>query len=348
MSKEVFHSLLKRYLEGRCTEEEKKIVEQWYNVLDQEGLPAYQEGELQAMDDRLWATLSKKLDDTSEPRRVSFFGRRSTQLGIAASLIAGLLLTGYFVRTDHATPDAIAREAGVTLQMRQNMTVLPVPVQLEDGTRVTLAPGAVLQYPDRFAANKREVFLTGEAFFEVSKDKQRPFLVFSEDLITQVVGTSFTVKAQGAGHPSEVAVVTGKVMVSRNTEGAILRGLLMEERQVYLTPNQRAVLDLETEELAVSLVTEPVPLSAEDAPAERIVFEFEEAPLKTVLHNLERAYGITIQPENVNLYNCTFTGDLSGEDLETRLEFICSSVGAGHTIEGTTIRITGKGCPGGQ
>jgi transmembrane sensor len=98
----------------------------------------------------------------------------------------------------------------------------------------------------------------------------------------------------------------------------------------------------------VSLVSEPVPLSAEDAPAERIVFEFEEAPLKTVLHNLERTYGITIQPEDTNLYNCTFTGDLAGEDLETRLEFICSSVGAGYTREGTTIRITGKGCPGSQ
>jgi transmembrane sensor len=345
MSKEVFHSLLKRYLEGRCTEEEKKIVEQWYTVLDQEGLPAYRESELEAIDDRLWATLSKKLDDASETRTVSFFRRRSTQLAIAASLVGGLLLAGYLVRTDHATPDAIAREAGVALQTRQNMTVLPVAVALEDGTEVTLQPGATLQYPARFAANKREVFLTGEAFFKVSKDKQRPFVVFSEDLITQVVGTSFTVKVQGAGHPSEVSVVTGKVMVSRNMDGALLRGLLAEERQVYLTPNQRAVLDLETEELTVSLVTEPVPLSAEDAPVERVVFDFVEAPLKTVLHNLERAYGITIQPEDVNLYNCAFTGDLAGEDLETRLEFICSSVGAGYTIEGTTIRITGKGCP---
>lgn len=341
----MFHSLLKRYLEGRCTEEEKKIVEQWYTVLDQEGLPAYQESELEAIDDRLWATLSKKLDDATETRTVSFFRRRSTQLAIAASLIGGLLLAGYLVRTDHATPDAIAREAGVALQTRQNMTVLPVSIALEDGTEVTLQPGATLQYPARFATNKREVFLTGEAFFHVSKDKQRPFLVFSEDLITQVVGTSFTVKVQGAGHPSEVSVMTGKVMVSRNTEGALLRGLLAEERQVYLTPNQRAVLDLETEELTVSLVTEPVPLSAEDAPAERIVFDFVEAPLKNVLHNLERAYGITIQPEDVNLYNCAFTGDLAGEDLETRLEFICSSVGAGYAIEGTTIRITGKGCP---
>jgi transmembrane sensor len=348
MSKEVFHSLLKRYLEGRCTEEEKKIVEQWYTVLDQEGLPAYQESELGAIDDRLWATLSKKLDDATETRQVSFFRRRSTQLAVAASLIGGLLLTGYFVRTDHATPEAIAREAGVVLQTRQNMTVLPVSVLLEDSTEVTLQPGATLQYPARFAPSKREVFLTGEAFFKVSKDKQRPFLVFSEDLITQVVGTSFIVKVQGAGHPSEVSVMTGKVMVSRNTEGALLRGLLAEERQVYLTPNQRAVLDLETEELTVSLVTEPVPLSAEDAPAERVVFDFVEAPLKTVLHNLERVYGITIQPEDVNLYNCAFTGDLAGEDLETRLEFICSSVGAGYTIEGTTILITGKGCPKNQ
>lgn len=348
MSREVFHSLLKRYLEGRCTEEEKKIVEQWYNVLDQEGLPAYQESELETIDDRLWATLSKKLDDATEPRPVSFFRRRSTQLAVAASLVVGVLVAAYFIRTDHATPEAIAREAGVTLQTRQNMTVLPVSVALEDGTRVTLQPGATLQYPARFAANRREVFLTGEAFFEVSKDKQRPFRVFSQDLITQVVGTSFTVKAQGAGHPSEVAVVTGKVMVSRNTEGALLRGLLAEERQVYLTPNQRAVLDLETEELTVSLVAAPVPLTAEDGPAERIVFDFVETPLRTVLHTLERAYGITIQPEDANLYNCAFTGDLADEDLETRLEFICSSVGAGYSIEGTTIRITGKGCPANQ
>jgi type II secretory pathway component GspD/PulD (secretin) len=125
----------------------------------------------------------------------------------------------------------------------------------------------------------------------------------------------------------------------------MLASFLSEDKGVMLTPNQRAILDTKTKELMVSLVSEPVPLTAEDAPMGNLTFDFVEAPVKTVLKSLEQAYGITISPEDPSLYNCTFTGDLTGEDLDTRLEFICRSIGAAYRIEGTTLYITGKGCP---
>lgn len=86
-------------------------------------------------------------------------------------------------------------------------------LQLSDNTRVHLNSGSSLRYPVRFAGDIREVFLTGEGFFEVTKDEERPFVVKTEEVDVRVLGTSFNVNA----YPDEKVVATtlveGKVRV---------------------------------------------------------------------------------------------------------------------------------------
>jgi len=86
-------------------------------------------------------------------------------------------------------------------------------IQLADGSRVTLAPQSRLRYPAAFDGAYRDVYLEGEAFFEVSKDTRHPFRVHSGPLITQVLGTKFNVSARGQGQPTAVSLVEGKVQV---------------------------------------------------------------------------------------------------------------------------------------
>ncbi len=85
-------------------------------------------------------------------------------------------------------------------------------VALADGSVVSLEPGSTLRYPEHFGT-QREVYLTGEAFFNVFRDEKHPFLVYAEDVVTRVLGTSFRVKAYGQGKEVRVAVTSGKVSV---------------------------------------------------------------------------------------------------------------------------------------
>ncbi|RQO64538.1 hypothetical protein DBR43_32655 [Pedobacter sp. KBW06] len=88
---------------------------------------------------------------------------------------------------------------------------------LADGTKVYLGPGSALSYSKDFSGNKREVILKGEAYFEVTKDSEKPFMIYTENLRTQVLGTTFKVSSF-QGSPILVSVTSGKVRVDRLTD----------------------------------------------------------------------------------------------------------------------------------
>ena len=87
---------------------------------------------------------------------------------------------------------------------------------LHDGSTVILEPGGEVRYNEKFL-NTREVYLSGDAFFEVTKDASRPFLVYANEITTKVLGTSFRIKAKQGEKEIVVAVKTGKVSVMANS-----------------------------------------------------------------------------------------------------------------------------------
>ena len=97
-----------------------------------------------------------------------------------------------------------------------NASSLPLEMVLEDGSSVKLTPNSTLSYPKRFASDKREVYLSGEALFVVAKNPEKPFLVYYNDIVTRVLGTSFTIKTNSVTKDLEVSVITGKVHVFEN------------------------------------------------------------------------------------------------------------------------------------
>ena len=100
---------------------------------------------------------------------------------------------------------------------KSNNTGKPLEVILNDGSTVTLQSNSKISYPAVFEKYKREIKLVGEAFFDVKRDASKPFFVYSQDLVTKVLGTSFTVKAYNSEEKIQVSVKTGKVsVVSKN------------------------------------------------------------------------------------------------------------------------------------
>jgi transmembrane sensor len=224
---------------------------------------------------------------------------------------------------------------------KTNNSGKPEIFQLSDGTSVTMQPGSSLHYARHFAADKREVFLEGEAFFRVSKNPGKPFLVYYNNIVTKVLGTSFNINTNASTGNIEVAVKTGRVQVFENEK--LLSG--SRNKAVIITPNQKAVyktLDRVFETLLIE-VPQPIVVDEKEEPLP-VPFVYHEEKMLEVFKLIENNYGIEIVVENSNINNCEFTGDVSKQDLYTKLKIICLTMNATYEINGTKILIKGKGC----
>lgn len=159
---------------------------------------------------------------------------------IAAVLIIPLILySGYITVRDFST-----HKRGETFTM-QTVSARPGTVSqfaLPDGTKVWLNSGSSLQFPVRFSGPQREVKLSGEAFFEVTKNADHPFVLNAHDLNVKVLGTSFNVVSYDDEPVSEVVLVSGKVNLSTGTDKTehLLGTMNPGQKSVYTKGTRRA------------------------------------------------------------------------------------------------------------
>ncbi len=211
-------------------------------------------------------------------------------------------------------------------------------VVLEDGTVILLKPNSSIEYPAKFSAVDRKVSLKGEAFFDVTKDKSRPFIISTSALTVKVLGTSFNVMAYEGAKEISVAVKTGKVSVVKSKDEVTNRPQLSE---VILTPNQEVVYNTSQEYFSKKLVDEPQIILEKPTLFET---QYDGAPVIKILEVLEQNYGIDIQYDEQALSNCILTTSMAEEGLYERVEIICKAIGAQFEIEDTRIVIKSNGC----
>ncbi|WP_353718475.1 FecR domain-containing protein [Dyadobacter sp. 676] len=238
--------------------------------------------------------------------------------------------------------EQLVAAAGVEMRETVNTTSYPLMVRLEDGSRVTLDPGSKMGYPARFRETQREVFLSGKAFFEIAKDPSKPFFVYANELVTKVLGTSFTVRSFAGEQEVEVAVKTGKVAVfSREDPDAIEKQSSRELTGVVVEPNQQVVFVRKSVQITKSIVAEPEVVT-EGKVAPRL--EFDEAPVSDVFAALQNAYGIEIIYDKNVMDECPITATLTEMSLYEQLDLVCKAVGAGYKSIDGRIVVEGKGC----
>lgn len=277
--------------------------------------------------DQIWHDLQSQLE--TPVRRMNW--RRY----VAAAVVILLLGTGglWFALSGTKTTERnglvvqkinkhelTARNTGSSLQT----------LYLLDGTRITLSPNSALHYSRLMSGDKREVSLEGEAFFEVARDANRPFYVYSGNIITKVLGTSFRVKGD---EQIVVAVRSGKVAVSRK-ESTTEQFILLPNEQVIFNAKQNTLQKLNVTDVAI--LANPVP-----APA---VLNYDEAPVGDVLDSLAKMYAIDIQYNHSLFAKCRVTVALDQESLYEKLTVLCKVVGANYEIIDEAINITGQGC----
>lgn len=346
MSRKEFGFLLKQYLEGKCSPEEKELVEHWYGLIQNKDREPLQEADLQTMEPLLWRQIQsrtqapKVIPMPQEKPRPGFSYAWAS--GIAASILL-VLLAGWWFYANRTEETLISfdqpqfQKAGWLF--KTNTSTKSELITLADGSTLRLTPGSSVRYPSQFAADKREVLLEGEAFFTVQKMPTRPFLVYTGKVVTKVLGTSFTVKMLGAAKQVAVEVVTGKVAVYEQGSKA-----QNKPKEVVLHPNEKVVYTTENQQFVVGIVERPQLIAAEASVPQPVSFQFEDTPLRKVLDRLETAYGLSIEIANEKQQDCPLTADLSNLSLFEQLDMICAATKSEYAVQGTRIVINGKGC----
>jgi ferric-dicitrate binding protein FerR (iron transport regulator) len=347
MNHKAFRQLLKRYLDNSCTDEERKIIDQWYELLDNENVDLTDK-EMNEVESRLWNKLqsaaSEKITVLPVKKQKHFLWKYAA----AACFIGLVLLTGivWFSKKDKApvTGTLVAAKVTEGFLEQTNTGNAPQKLQLEDGSTVTIYPGSKLAFPKHFAAGKREVYLDGEAFFSISKNPNRPFFVYSNSIVTQVLGTSFDISRKNG--QLEVAVKTGRVAVYENKEQITIDEVQQKSNGVIITPNQKVTYYQEERHFVTSIVDQPVPVLKESKIEKEVHFIYNETPVYKVLNDLEDTYELEIVLENEKIRNCLFTGDLTGQNLFNKLEGICLVFNATYEVKGTKILLKAANeCP---
>ena len=253
--------------------------------------------------------------------------------GIAAALlivisIAWFFLAGYNDRYGVTYSDLV-KESGNALVEKVNTDAQPKQIQLADGSKITLQKNARISFAPAFNSfNTRKVYLSGKALFEVAKNPEKPFLVYTSGLITKVLGTKFIITSNEGDKGATVEVISGIVSVfslvdkksQDETDTKKLNSLI-------LTRNQKASFSRNERTLIASVVEHPVALNEK-------VFDniFSDTPLKKIFKNIEDSYGIEVIYDEKALANRTLTADMSNTTMYEKLNIICKAVNARYEI----------------
>lgn len=258
----------------------------------------------------------------------------------AAACLLGLVITGAVLlfhkpRSQPAMPQVATLLVNKDLQ-RTNLTQTDHEVLLVDGSKVILQPGASIRHAAFLQSDKREVYLEGNAFFEIAKDAGRPFYVYTKDLVVRVLGTSFNVTTNKDNGDVTVLVHSGKVAVSKKTNPA--------KQQLILVSNQQVLYKEQTHDLISASEGQGKPASDQPQAVASIPFHFEETPVVEIFQTLENAYGIPLHYNKQVFSACMITTSLADETFEEKLKIICEAIGATYKIDGNGVYIDGKPC----
>lgn len=339
MSQSNFDRLLQKYLAGECTEEEEKIVLEWYEALIQNSELHLSQSEKSQIEAKLWSRITTNVQEHDQPDiKVKPLAFRTWVRAAAVAAVLMIITTGVILYLQRNTNNKQApmAQAITGYDSLINKTAEQKTVMLSDSSFITLKPGAVVYYPARFTGPTRDVYLNGNAFFKVYHNPLKHFKVhIGHELTTEVLGTSFTVSQNKTAGNIEVAVVSGKVMVYPAAKDST--------RAIVLTRNKKVTFNAASNRFITTLVDRPLSLQQTKDQYEGAItpatdsLVFDEAELHEVLQKLSNAYGINIVPENDDLAAWHFTGNISNYDLYTQLEIICKSTQTAYEINGTQI-----------
>ena len=271
------------------------------------------------MAERVWAKLQEQIQIKPAPKRIPLWRKG---LRVAASILLPLCCVGlgYSLSGNKAKPGDEKMTVQVAVGQKATM-------QLPDGTHIWLNSASSLTYDNSYNTKERVVYLQGEAYFEVHKDKMRPFIVKADDLSVEALGTSFNVKAYPDDNYVMATLMEGSIRISSPFQSEELK------------PNEKLTFTKSDGQFAKWLV-----LDAEKNISwvnSQLAFEGER--LEDIAKVLERMYSIDIRFASESLKNIRFSGTIKNNNLENVLQLITFVSPIRYSLENdTTIIIRNK------
>lgn len=305
--------LLQKYLSGECTPPE--LEEFWSlmgelseNDLVSQELAALWERTPEQAQEPMWEQLYTRLQGKIREGEIDMLKVMTVKrnplykrMAIAAAVILAVFSAWWLLPVSKPAPV-------VTAALPEAQHTSNKVINLPDGSVVTLNENSQLDYPSAFEGHSREVYLRGEAFFNVAPDKNKPFLVHTGAIVTRVLGTSFNIRAAGDASPIAVTVTTGKVQVQKEDK-AIVAELLPGDQLIL---DKAAIAPLVTKanmkEVLVWKKDEPV---------------FEDVSFEAAIPLINKYYGIDIRFRDESLRNKKFTGNFINDPMKQALDVIC-------------------------
>ncbi|HTF19876.1 MAG TPA: FecR domain-containing protein [Chryseolinea sp.] len=317
--------LIVRYLSNEATPEEQEELLDWVSasadnqrIFHEYALAWNQEEMCMPLLNKVrpLQSLNSRIDALEHDK-----AKRTGPLWVKIAAAITLLVVSSALAWRLFRPSEAVQYAEVTTGTGQRTTI-----RLADGTTVRLNAHSTLRYPAAFKGDTREVFLYGEAFFEVTHNPQMPFVVHTDAVATEVLGTSFNVDADSA--QVAVTVATGKVKVS----GQAQQEILLPRDQVRVLRKSGAMKRSQVNLDRALAWT-------------RNTLVFDNTALEDVARKLEHWYGTSISLDNARVSQCRITGTYRNETLTHILEAISFSTGTKFRIgaDGKVI-LSGSGC----
>lgn len=237
--------------------------------------------------------------------------------GIAAAVVLLIVAFIGYQEIQQPAEELVVQQVEISTEFGQRKTI-----KLPDGSVVKLNIGSSLEFPERFDGDTRTVKLTGEGYFEVTENKNKPFIIQSGGLFTEVLGTSFNLCAYPELDSITVAVVTGRVKISNES------GL----HQV-LSPADMGIYSRQTQSILKTTYDEDILAWYSGT------LIIENKPLPAVFSQLERWYGVQFEiADDVSLEG-TYSGRYQNKSLELILEGISTTSHIKYSINNKKILI---------
>lgn len=325
--RENIDDLLVKYLAGETSESENQLVLAWLDSAENrkefERLKALwnmAEGDDSVPEvdvDAAWSKVQKRIQETKEEpviRNINEVPKINWFLRIAAVMMPALIVSFLVWQYGKNDVKQLALDSGNT---RTEQT-------LPDGSVIYLAPNSHFEYPEKFENDSRKVKLTGEAFFEITKDAARPFTIAIENAEVRVLGTSFNVKAFPE-EKTEVIVETGRVLFSA-------------ENKVELEKGDKGTLD------SSGKISKSRSVETDFYSHKTRTLIFEKTEMKKVAEVLNSIYESQIEFSDETIRNCRLTATFRDQKLDEIIEVITATFNLDVNKENEILKLSGQGC----
>ena len=248
--------------------------------------------------------------------------RQRTYISVAVSIVLFVLAIGFQRFNSDSKVEVLAN-----MISKSNVSGQKSELRLPDGSMVYLNAESKVRYLENFQKGKREIFLEGEGFFEVTKDTLRPFTVITSSLAITALGTSFNIQAYKNESRITVALVSGKVIVNDTVTNS----------RLMLNPGEGVIMEKETGRITRNNINIAKTLFWKN----QTVY-FENTDFQEAIEYLERWYGVSITVENYPRKSLTCSGRFENESLENVLKSLGFALNFDYRINKKEVNIMFK------